>query len=310
MRYFRMVFFGTALFVLMVRCASEVFIDLPDEDPRIVAVSHFTDGKPVDVRVTISQPVYASGEPETPIKADVSISTGGQFLDKLRPVYDEQGGLYWESRDLAETGKSYSLVVRIPGMETIEATSYVPVHSGLVPMGIQPDQIKIVDLEDGRKALRLPLVLHVERMPKEKRYFAFKLRHETDVFELVNGEPVYDRSYQTDSTYFFADGRTSSLLHNLVEPVVLINENMWDGNNRMLNIEVLIPYKETLEQPRRLFVEWRTLSEDFYKYHLSLARQGANVPLNDPDAVYNNVLKGHGNFSGYSVSNNTLVIPN
>lgn len=310
MRYLKVVYFAIALLVLMMRCASEVIIDLPDEDPRIVAVSHFTDGEPINVRVTISQPIYASGEPETPIKADVSISTGGLFLDKLRSVYDEFGGLYWESRDLAETGETYSLVVRIPGMETIEAQSYVPYHSGLRPMEIKQEDIRIVDLDETRKAYRIPLELRLERLPKEKRYFAFRLRHETDVYEIVDGEPVFHHSYQTDSTYFIADGRTLSLLHNLVEPVVLINENLWDGSNHSLQIEALIPFRETIEKPRRILVEWRTLSEEFYKYHLSLARQGNNQPLNDPDAVYNNVLNGFGNFSGYSVSSDTIFIPN
>ncbi|MCC6413298.1 MAG: DUF4249 domain-containing protein [Saprospiraceae bacterium] len=311
MRYFKMVVFTTALFVLMFRCASEVIIDLPDEEPRIVAVSHFTDGQPINVRVTISQPIYASGEPEIPVKADVSISTGGQFLDKLRSVFDEFGGLYWESRDSAETGETYSLVVRIPGMETIEAQSYVPYHSGLRPMEINSEDIRIVDLDETRKAYRIPMELRLERLPKTKRYFAFHLRHEIDVYEIVDGEPMYHHTYQTDSTYYLADGRTLSLLHNLVEPVVLINENLWDNSDQSLQIEALIPFKETVEKPRRIMVEWRTLSEEFYKYHLSLARQGNNnSPLNDPDAVYNNVLNGYGNFSGYAVSIDTIHIPN
>lgn len=310
MRYLKLVFFAMALFVLLLRCASEVIIDLPDEQPRIVAVSHFTNGQPINVRVTISQPIYASGEPETPIKADVSISTGGLFLDKLRSVFDEYGGLYWESRDLAETGETYSLVVRIPGMETIETQSYVPYQSGLRPMEINPQDIRIVDLDETRKAYRIPLELRLERLPKEKRYFAFRLRHETDVYEIVDGDPIYHHTYQTDSTYYLADGRTLSLLHNLVEPVVLINENLWDGSNQSLQIEALIPFKENTEKPRRILVEWRTLSEEFYKYHLSLARQGSNLPLNDPDAVYNNVLNGYGNFSGYAVSSDTIYIPN
>jgi hypothetical protein len=54
--------------------------------------------------------------------------------------------------------------------------------------------------------------------------------------------------------------------------------------------------------PSKLLIEWRTLSEEFYRYHLSLSRQGnLALPFNDPDAVYNNVSGGFGNFSGYSV---------
>ena len=56
-------------------------------------------------------------------------------------------------------------------------------------------------------------------------------------------------------------------------------------------------------------MEWRTLSEEFYKYHLSVDRQGNNLPLSDPDAVYNNVSGGYGNFSGYSVRVDTIELP-
>jgi hypothetical protein len=42
---------------------------------------------------------------------------------------------------------------------------------------------------------------------------------------------------------------------------------------------------------------------------LSLSRQGGNLPLTDPDAVFNNVEGGLGNFSGYSIAIDTIAIP-
>jgi len=34
------------------------------------------------------------------------------------------------------------------------------------------------------------------------------------------------------------------------------------------------------------------------------------LPFSDPDAVFNNIEGGYGNFSGYAVSRDTVVIPN
>ncbi|MBL7776183.1 MAG: DUF4249 family protein, partial [Saprospiraceae bacterium] len=76
-----------------------------------------------------------------------------------------------------------------------------------------------------------------------------------------------------------------------------------------LDLDAIIPFNPAYERPRRLFVEWRTLSEDFYRYHLSLARQGNNIPWSDPDALYNNIQGGYGNFSGFSLSGDTIQIP-
>ncbi|HNG90394.1 MAG TPA: DUF4249 family protein, partial [Saprospiraceae bacterium] len=115
-------------------------------------------------------------------------------------------------------------------------------------------------------------------------------------------------SYET-ATFFLTDGPTLSLLHNISEPVVLVNEKYWTEDRRTLRINAFMPYMPDSEKPTRIFVEWRTLSEEFYRYHLSVARQGSNLPLNDPDAVFNNVKGGYGNFSAYSVHMDTLVLP-
>jgi hypothetical protein len=238
----------------------------------------------------------------------VTISTGGQFLDKLRRAFSEDGKLYWESRDTAYTGVEYALAVRLPGYPVAEASSSIPQHAGLRPVIVDPESVDVVPLEDGRVALRVPLTLEVADMPDQHRFFAFNLQHETEVFQIVNGQPVVDYSYESGS-FFLADGRTLSLLHNIPEPVVLINDKFWSDNRRTIFIDALIPFDPETERPRRIFIEWRTLSEDFYRYHLSLARQGENLPLSDPDAVYNNVQGGLGNFSGYSVSMDTITLP-
>lgn len=290
------------------RCAREILIDLPESPPRIVAVAHFTDGQLFQVEVSISQNLFDPGDAEIPEVVDVTISTGGQFLDKLRRDFSEDGKLYWESRDTAYTGVEYALAVRIPGFPVAEAGSSIPQHAGLRPVIVDPESIDVVPLEDGRVALRVPLTLEVADMPDQHRFFAFNLQHETEVVQIVNGQPVVDYSYESGS-FFLADGRTLSLLHNIPEPVVLINDKFWSDNRRTIFIDALIPFDPETERPRRIFIEWRTLSEDFYRYHLSLARQGENLPLSDPDAVYNNVQGGLGNFSGYAVSADTITLP-
>ena len=150
--------------------------------------------------------------------------------------------------------------------------------------------------------MNIPLVLKLKDLPAEKRYFAFYLKHDIEVSD--------GSVYEGLSTNYTADGRTLSLLHDIAEPAVLINEKFWSDNRDSLVLNAVIPYSPgDNEKPSRLYVEWRTLSEEFYKYHLSVDRQGNNLPLSDPDAVYNNVAGGYGNFSGYSVQVDTMILP-
>ena len=294
--------------MLGIRCAREVIIDLPEEDPKVVAICHFSDGQPFRVEVSISQPIYATGDPEIPEAADVSISTGGQFLDKLRREVGDNGNIFWESRDTAETAVPYELVVRIAGYPIASGSSFVPFMARLRPIQVFQADLQVEELDDGQKALRVPLVLEVDDLPGVNRYFAFNLQHEIEVFQTINGQQIPDYTYLSNS-FFLADGRTLSLLHNIPEPVVLINDKFWSDGRTTLLIDALIPFDPDFERPLRMFVEWRTLSEEFYKYHLSLARQGENLPLSDPDAVFNNIEGGFGNFSGYSVKVDTIELP-
>ncbi len=297
---------------LFARCAREVTIDLPGEETKVVAVCHFTSDELFRVRVTLSQPVYASQDPEVPERAEVTIAQEGTFLDKLYKATDDNGNIYWESRDLAQTGVPYSISVRVDGYPNAEATSTIPVPTALKPLQTDPDHITEVPLSDGRRLMNIPLALHLEKLPAGQRYFGFYLRHDLDVGRFQNGNWETDFTYEGIATNYSADGRTLSLLHDLSEsePLVLINEKYWSDNGDSLLLDARIAYNPAAnEKPRRIMVEWRTLSEEFYRYHLSLDRQGGNLPLSDPDALYNNISGGYGNFSGYSVKTDTIVLP-
>ncbi len=98
-------------------------------------------------------------------------------------------------------------------------------------------------------------------------------------------------------------------MNKIPEPITLIHANYWRDNRKTLFLDVVIPFKPENERPHRVFIEWRTLSAEFYNYHLSLSRQGGNLPLSDPDALYNNVENGYGNFSGFSKVIQTIELP-
>ncbi len=298
---------------LLARCARETTISLPDEQPKTVAVGYFKPGDYFKVEMGTSKSVFDASGFESITEADATLSIDGRYWTRLRYKYDPSLDRWlWISRDLAEPNLNYTLTVKtLSGTnETVTATSSAPSFYGLLPTKINPAEIQVVKLLDSTTALRVPLTLTLNYLPGEKRYFAFQLSHETQVFRDENGQPVPDYVYQS-ATNFTTDGRTLSLLNNIsgAEELVLINEKYWSDDSHYLRLDAIIPFVPGKELPKKLLVEWRTLSEEFYRYHLSLARQGGNLPLSEPDAVFNNVLGGYGNFSGYSVAFDTLALP-
>jgi hypothetical protein len=173
---------------------------------------------------------------------------------------------------------------------------------------IKQGDIVVENRSDGSREWRIPIELSVQDLPSEERYFAFYLTHDMVVFEPGDPNSV-DYTEEQLPTNFLADGRTISLLHNIPEPVVLVNENYWSEDRKTLYLTARIPFDPETERPEKMYITWRTLSPEFYRYHLSLSRQGGNLPLTDPDAVFNNIDSGLGNFSGYSFSVDTIVLP-
>jgi hypothetical protein len=298
--------------LLSLRCAREVIIDLPEQPPRLVAVCHFTDRQNFRLKLSLSQTVNDGSEPVFLTDSLIAtLSENGQFWDRLKPDTTVKEKItYWISNrtQKAETGQFYAITVRVPGYPFIQSSSTVPELVNLEPILLGPGDISVVPLENGLSELRVPLELRVKSLPPQGHYFAFNLTHETEVYETLM-PPVLDFT-EEGQTNFLADGRTFSLLHEIPEPVVLINENYWAEDLRALYLVARIPFDPAHERPRRIFIEWRTLSEQFYRYHLSLSRQGSNLPFSDPDAVYNNIVGGYGNFSGYADSVYSVLIPN
>lgn len=301
-----------ALWLSGIYCVREVDIDLPEQPVKIVALSHFTPGQPFRVEVSLSQALTDAGDPAVPFSADVAIALEGKFLDKLYRVSGNGSRIYWESRDLVTPESEYLLSVRIAGLDPVEALSYAPNPVLLDRVQIDTANMRLLDLADGKVAMRVPLKIFVSNLPEEKRYFAFNLAQEIATYPVINDEIRLDLppdEYTYESTKFLADGRTLALVYDTPEKVVLVNENFWSDNKNYLALDALVPFDSSDQRPLHLFVEWRTLSEEFYRYHLSVARQGNNLPLNDPDALYNNVIGGYGNFSGYSADIDTIALP-
>lgn len=296
MRPVQAALFGVLVLSSLAYCAREIQIDLPEEPEKIVAISHFTEGEPIRARLTLSRPAYASGQPEIVEDAAVSVFRGDQLLE---PLSFDKNLKYWQGTIPAEPGVEYKLVVQAEGLPDASGSSSIPQYVPLAPIQINREDIRIVGWDSVRQALRIPMVLRPQQLPEQNRYFAFALRHEIEVFSIVNGQPVPDYFYEGSSA-FLTDGTTLALLHSIPEPVVLIDEKYWNDDRQEIRLEALVPFNPANEKPRRILIEWRTLSGEFYRYHLSLARQGNNQPLGDPDAVYNNIDGGYGNFSGYS----------
>ncbi len=284
-------------------CVELVELDLPKEVPRVVITGHFTADEPVSVFIGLSQSLSGSNVgSELPSEGDVTLAADGVFLNRLALKTLPDGRRFWQGRDLLRPGVRYTITARFPGFETAQASDSIPVGVSAVSLRIKADSIRYIsDTTNGTWIMRVPIRITIEDLPEQRRYFAFGLQSELSSEGSSTGSSVFA------TVNFLANGRTLALTYGTPEGMFVLNENYWNDGRNTLDLEAVIPYRPTEEKPRRLLLEWRTLSEAYYRYHVSLASQGG--ALNDPDALFNNVQGGYGTFSAFARLRLSEVLP-
>jgi hypothetical protein len=289
------------------RCTQEILIDMPKIQPQLVTICNFRPDDYFKVKVGLTKDLNGQSDTLDPSKLIVTIAEEG-YPGTILPQKTTRDGkqFYWESYAMPKSGVKYVLTVRSPKWGTAKAQSTVPPPVLIMPTEPDRSKFRLDTMSDGRVEARIPITVQLAKAPANGAYFAFSLREERTTFKMVDGRWFVD-DVRSSLASFTADTRTSALLHKLSDDLFLINENYWNDNRRALTLEMLATYRIP-ERPNRVFIEWRTLSPEYYRYYLSLARQKISLPLVDPDALFNNVQGGVGNFSGYCIQVDTVQL--
>lgn len=292
--------------LLLVRCVKEITLDLPNESPRLVVNASFEPGHPFKVRLSASQSVVGVNRPLSVPDSRVYLEQEGVRIDTLLPV-SYNGVTIWESQRTVLPNVLYALRVSASGLEPVFTVASAPHPFPVQQAVIQQDDMRVVTLSDGRERLYMPLHIRLPDALPLQPFFGFSVETLCDVYDNAGGVHPVLTGTESRRTPFSADARTSALLYALPEPWSMLHQNYWQLPTRQVDLHVWVDYEPQTEVPRTLMLQWFTFSEAYYRYYLSLTRQGANTPLSDPDALYNNIEGGYGNFSGFA--RDTLLIP-
>lgn len=272
-------------------CAKNYELDLPHESPKLVLISHPVADEYLFFNLSASSPQF---EGYDTIHQD---SAQMLLLDEnnqaLSIIMDDETQML-RSRSRLKAGAQYRLSVRYPGYDSIFAATHIPVPCLPAPAIIDPNAITEVPVDSKLKLKRIPLSIQIPDLQGTDSLFAFKISYwkENQLGDIT-----------TDiNASFVADGATYANLHETADMAVLINKKLWRAqSDHTLHVDAMIPFQEGFEWPTLLVVEWRTLSPEYYKYYLSVSRQGnLLIPFNVPDVIFNNIQQGYGSFSGYS----------
>jgi hypothetical protein len=289
-------FFFAAIFS---GCETVVEIDVPLEESKITINSFFSPDSVWKARLNLSHHILYSEIDFSTIKdAVVIVYHDGTPIDTL--VLDKTKYYIGRDSNAGDTvftgnhrskkglkpvvGEVYQIVASAGDLETVSAGSFAPFQTHL-------DTVHIRSTTPGTGERRYNHVITVTFTDNGTQANFYE-------FQLFVERTRYDPWQQDSITYvyragIFTDNQTFN--QGLADEVIFSNR-VFSGK------QVTFSIKADVFEANKLFLSFRTISEDLYHYKLTsgLQDQTADDPFAQPVNVYNNINHGYGIFAGYS----------
>jgi len=276
-------------------CTTDILIPIPETDAQLVLVGNFSPDAPIQVRVSTLQTVQDTLAPDFPLDATVLLYADDNYVDQLELALDSVSSQWmYQSTVKPVQGVRYRVVVRAPGYPELWAADALP------PSG--PAPVFVVDTANIEKTATDWTFQVQAQLPASNnhRWYMFGLAGIVGVYEQIN-DTWELQAYQEWPLLVNPNPGTSGYVYLAANYFALVQEDFWSkSEDRTLSMTVEMPFLSEPVRPHAVILVWRSISESGYRFYSSVNRQGDyDSPIGSPDAVYNNVIGGWGNFSGY-----------
>ncbi len=265
--------------------------------PKLTIISHLSPDSGTDQRVY----VYASQTPTdssrfytpddlvvdvTEVESDITIRLDTTFAN---------GKMYFRVPvGFLKAGFKYSITAFAPGFDIVQATTVIPKPSTITNLSIRDVLIEQSEAHEYKKIIHYKVVFNIDHFETNRYYHLIFYNQYKGLnnFYLVEPEP-------SDSQPF---------IYHYDHGVLVDREDLNEGQPLTFEFK---DWVVTNNELIRVYVELRTITQEYYKYHSSLARQLTvrQDPFAEPVSIFNNIEGGYGNFSGFSPNISSSGLP-
>lgn len=291
-------------------CEKPVNFKVEPAAPEIFISSNFKDESAIEVEVTKrTYDILQEGTEEFVSDAIVSILEGDDFLGQLDIVFPSiprAKPIYSTSAFLPQNGKEYIIEVEVEGFQTIRARSIIPPRIEIAEFYVG-DVIKTQSQGINNITYDFPVFVAYNDPAEETNYYHLKIAQEIVEFSIIEGDTMPGRSFL--NTIKFSGENDNNFVNAYFAGGVLLQDAPF-GRQYGFNMKMAI--NPTFQRLGKLFVELRTVSEDYYRFHNSLDHQdqqaGGTGGFPAPAIPYFNIENGSGIFAGYTQAVDSLQI--
>ena len=277
-----------SLWTLFSGCESS--LDLPvDNFSKLTIISHLATGSWEKQRVYVHASLSPSDSSQfyTPAGLEVDvIEKETDIIIRLDSIRKGNEVYFDFPSGFLKAGNSYSISASAPGFETVRAETVIPEPSTISNLAINDLDIQPSEKNEFKEIIRYKVVFNINHVGSN-RYYHLVFYNKYSGFA---GLLMVDPELSDDQLY----------LKHYAYGLLLDKDDLKNPDQPLsFNFVDWIVEDDALE---RVYVELRSITEEYYRYHSTLARQllAREDPFAEPVSIYNNIEGGYGNFSGFS----------
>lgn len=257
--------------------------------PKLTIIAHPSTGNWDSTRVYVftSLSPLDSNQFYTPAKLEVEVTElESEISYKLDSVRKGDKLYFIFPPNFLKEGFQYSIKAFAPGFEPVHATTEIPTPSKITDLEIKDVQIKPSDINDFKNIVHYKVRFNIDHYPDNWYYhIIFYNAYEGNPDKLYLVEPEPSNEIPFIPNYDFG--------------ILVDRHDIPDGQPLEFSF---VDWSIKNEDLKTVYVELRSITQDYYKYSSTLAKQVLvrQDPFAEPIPIFNNIEGGYGNFSGFS----------
>lgn len=292
-------------------CERPVDLEIEEPKARIVLSSAFTLGEKVKVIVSKTQSLFSPDEPEYLANAQVSIYQSDQLIEELVLIVPPEERIYPYFTTInfePQPSITYTIKAMVNGFEPVFATSFIP-----EPIPITKFELSNLEAIQGSNIYSIlyeyDIFFNFDDPLGKENYYHLNIFQELLEFEVTNTGDTNPDTNIINKTWKRANlelDMPSVISDAIIGGLLFTDKPAAEGFNFMLNIEIVPEYQLL----GKVFVEFRTVSAEYYLFYSSFNRRQnqKDGPFTDPITVFNNIQNGQGYFAGYNAIQDSVSI--
>lgn len=296
----------------MFSCEKETkLVEIMQEDTKLAVICNFNPDEPFNLQLSKTQSLLADASTNNIIEnAEVQICQGNQLIEKISLFSSNNSDASNRYRSIIspKIQESYTLKIKVDGLEPISATSFIPSAVDIDHTSVGETVVYYSGSNPEPLEYKVRLGISFTD-PIETNYYQVNFYQE--LLSINHNSLSNDSVIQITSNYTYEEvDKNLAYNFNVLDAGILFKDVEFNGTQQEFVFEPVFDFNPNNSEPINIIMELRTVSEEYYQFYSSVYRQnqqfnpedelGGIPPFTDPATVFTNIKNGYGIFAGYS----------